>query len=229
MRDIIYIVQEDIIDKMNCVIDVQSFVGDVVTVCSHKWERVNSVVTDSLGNTYKVTNVNYETNEVTLSPQGAYTFSGSTLTLNKPYFFTGTPLATNKEWTNFNNDERKKVPFAWMVEPTSERFKSVEDTLERESDILIVFLDSNNIEQWVTTQTHANRLQALYNMVQEFVDTIKREYLFYSDEMEYDTKNFTKFGKETSSGVENNIIDANLTGVELKLTLPVNKQALCVC
>lgn len=229
MRDIIYIVEEDIIDKMNCVINVDSFVGNVVTVCSHKWERVNSTVTDELSNTYKVTAVDYGSNEVTLSPEGAYTFSGGSLTLNKPHFFTGTPLATNKEWSNFNNDERQKVPFAWMVEPTTERFNSVTDSLERESDILIVFLDSNNIEQWVTTETHSNRLQALYNMVQEFVDTILRESLFYSDTLEYNTKNFTKFGKETSSGVENNIIDANLTGVELRLTLPINKQTLCKC
>ena len=229
MRDIIYIVEEDIIDQMDCVVNVASYVGNVVTVCSHKWARTGTTVTDELSNTYTVVSVDYDTNEVELLPNGAWNFSGDSYTLTKPYFFTGTPLATNKEWSNFNADERNKVPFSWLVEPTSETFKSVEDTLERESTLLIVFLDSNNVSQWITTETHANRLQALYNMVQEFVDTIKREALFYSDNLEYNTKNFTKFGRETSSGVENNIIDANLTGVELRLTLPVNKTTSCEC
>ncbi len=229
MKDIINIVQDEIIDKMDLTITVDSFIGGVLTVCNVKWARIGMIVTDGSLNDYTVTAVDYDLSTITVSPNGAYVFSGTTLTLIRHYFFVGTPIATNKEWKSFNRDERKKVPFAWMLEPTSESFKSEQDTLERESSLIMIFLDSNNIEQWITTQTHSERLQALYNMVEEFVNTIKRNALFYSEDLEFDTKNFTKFGRETSSGMDSNIIDANLTGIELRLTLSVNRIGVCIC
>jgi len=227
LRDIVYIIEEDIIDQMDCNSTVRLVNGNVLTVCGVKWARVGTVLTDSLAQTYTVTAVDYVLKTITITPNGAYTFAGTVITLNNPYFFTGTPISTNKEWKSFSNDQRQKVPFAWLVEPNDEDFKSDQDTLERESDILMVFLDSNDINQWQTMDTHNNRLRALYNMVEEFVDTIKREPLFFSDELSFKTKNFTKFGKETSSGMEANIIDGNLTGVELRLTLPINRADEC--
>ena len=227
MRDIVYIIEENIIDRMNCNISVLSVSGNVLTVCDVKWSRVGLILTDIYTQTYTITAVDYVLNTITVEPNGGYNFNGTLITLNKPYFFTGTPISTNKEWKSFSIDERNKVPFAWLVEPNDEDFKDEQDTLERESDILMVFLDSNNTNQWRTMDTHDNRLQALYNMVEEFMDTIKREFLFYSDNLSFKTKNFTKFGKETSSGMEANIIDANLTGVELRLTLPINRVNEC--
>ena len=93
----------------------------------------------------------------------------------------------------------------------------------------MIFLDSNNIEQWNTKETHSERLRAIYNMVEEFINTIKRNTLFYSDTLDFDTKNFTKFGRETSSGMDSNILDANLAGIELRLTLSVNRLGVCIC
>ena len=212
---------------MDCEITVRLVAGDVLTVCGVKWARIGLILTDSLSQTYTITAVDYVLKTITITPNGAYTFAGTVINLNKPYFFTGTPISTNKEWKSFSADERQKVPFAWLVEPNDEDFKDDQNTLERESEILMVFLDSNNTNQWRTMDTHDNRLRALYNMVEEFVDTIKREPLFFSDELSYKTKNFTKFGKETSSGMEANIIDANLTGIELRLTLPINRDGVC--
>ncbi len=214
---------------MDVNVTVSLIVGDVLTVCNPKWARIGMTVEDSLSNTYTVTAVDHVAFTITVTPNGAYVFTGTLLVLIRPYFFVGTPIATNKEWAKFNADERKKVPFAWMIDPTTETFMNKQDTLERESDLHMVFLDSNNTEQWATTDTHDNRLQAIYNMVDEFVETIRRNPLFFSDELEYTTKNFTKFGKETSEGMVANIIDANLTGVDLRLTLPVNDRGECKC
>ena len=131
MKDIIYIVEQEIVDKMNVIVTVDSFVVDVLSVCDVKWARIGMIVTDGSLNKYTVTAVDYDLSTITVSPNGAYAFSGTTLTLVRPYFFVGTPIATNKEWKSFNRDERKKVPFAWMLEPTSESFNSEQDTIER--------------------------------------------------------------------------------------------------
>lgn len=211
---------------MDNVVHVSSVTDNVLTTCGIKWARVGMVVTDSGDNSYTITEINHEARTITLSEN---LITGTTIALKMPLFSSGTPIATNKEWKAFDRDERAKLPFAWLVEPTKERFKGQQDTLERESDILMVFLDSNNVNQWLTMDTHDNRLQSLYNMVDAFIQAIKDNPLFYSDLLEFDTKNFTKFGKETTRGMELNIIDANLTGVELRLTLPINRAEECYC
>jgi len=221
MRDIVYIVEKEIVDKMNCIVTVQSFVGNVLSVCNQKWASTEKKVTDHLGNEYTITEVSHEDSTITLAPVGAWTFSGTTLLLNKPTFFVGTPTATNSEWTLFSSDERNKVPFIWMVEPTRESVLSENSTIERRSDLRIVFLDSSNFQQWLTMDTHDNRLQALYYMVDEFIRVIRSNSIFFSDEMTHEIVNFTKFGKETAQGFEKNIIDANLTGIDLKITVSV--------
>ena len=97
MRDIVYIVRDEIVGKMNNQLKVKLIVGNVLTVCSLKWATVGKIVKDDLDNEYKVTEVNYDNFTVTVTPLGSYVFTGKTLFLNTPYFFTGTPLATNSE------------------------------------------------------------------------------------------------------------------------------------
>ena len=224
MIDITKIVKEEIIDKMDVTINVTSINGNVLSICDFKWIRLGTVFKDDLGKEYTVTKVDAGTITIT----SVHTFTGSKLHLKPPYFFVGTPIATNSEWTSFNNDERKKVPFAWMLEPTNEVLKGEQSDLERESSIHIVFLDSNDIVSWRTDDTHKNRLQGLFNMVSDFRKAIIDNPLF-DDVDDMRLKNFTKFGKETASGVENNIIDANLTGVEMRVTLKILKQNSCKC
>lgn len=227
MRDIICIVEDEIVKKMNCEVQVDSFVDNVLTTCNPKWARDGKVVTDSELNEYTISEVNHVDSTITIVPNGEFTFSGTILILNKPKFFVGTPIATNTEWARFSSDQRTAVPFIWMVEPTKEHFGDELDPIERESDLVLVFLDSNDTVQWDTKATHNNRLQALYNMVDEFIATIRREAFFFSDNMTHDVMNFTKFGKETSSGVENNIIDANLTGIDLRVTVEICNSSCC--
>lgn len=222
MRDIVYIVENEIVDKMDCIVMVQSFVGNVLTACNPKWSRSGKTVKDYLGNEYTIASVNHTDSTITLTPLGAWTFSGTTLLINKPTFFVGTPIATNSEWAAFSNNEANKVPFIWMVEPTREVFLDEYSTIKRRSDLRIVFLDSNDTQKWLTMDTHNNRLQALYYMVDEFVRVIQNNNVFFSDDMTYDVVNFTKFGKETAQGVEKNIIDANLTGLDLKITVSIS-------
>lgn len=231
MRDIVYIVRDDIVANMDNSCVVKDINGNDITLCNVKWAAVNKVVTDSLGNEYRITAVDYSTNIVTVLPLGAYVFTGNVLYLNTPYFFTGTPRATNSEWVKFTNDERKKTPFIWMVEPTKERPKDSviqPSSIERESDLRIVFLDTNNHEKWLTLDTHDNRLQALYNMRTEFIRVIRDTPKFH-DIKNSQARNITKFGTETSNGFEANIIDSNLTGIDCRLTLSILKIDGCNC
>ncbi len=227
MRDIVYIVEQEIVDNMDNIVTVSSIAGNVLTVCGTKWARIGKVVQDGSANDFTIAAVDQTLKTITVTPVGP-SFTGDTLALNVPTFVVGTPLATNKEWTGLERDERTKVPFIWMVEPTPEVLNAQDNPVERASSIRIVFLDSNNIESWLTTDTHDNRLQALYNMVSEFITAIDGNNLFEPLTTK-DIRNLTKFGTETAQGFDANIINANLTGIEVRLTLNINKEDDCIC
>lgn len=230
MKDIAYIVRDEIVAKMDNTIKVKSISGNDLTICGGlKWVAVLKIVKDNLDNEYRVTDVDTVTNIVTTEPLGAYSFTGKLLYLNRPHFFTGTPVATDTEWTKYTEDESDKTPFIWMVEPTSESVLDDQDSsIERNSNIHIVFLDTNNVEDWLTLDTHAYRLQALYNMRTEFINAVKKNTLFQGISNST-VRNITKFGTEKNGSFQANIIAANLTGVDNRLTLSIYKEDDCNC
>lgn len=233
MIDIYDIVKDEIVEKMDNSLRVVKIVDNggtyTLTICnSVKWARVKLTISDAALNAYTISAVDYSARLITVTPLGAYAWTSTTGTLQKPKFFIGTPMRTNEEWLQFSNDERNKVPFIWMVEPTQERVKPDSDGKERESDIRIVFIDSNNSPGWITTDVHEKRLKALYNMVSEFFRTIENNPLFGDIESDRQIRNLTRFGTETSNGFERNIIDADLTGIDARVALPIMKQS-CKC
>ena len=58
---------------------------------------------------------------------------------------------------------------------------------------------------------------------------IKQYRVFDIGNDKYDLKNFTRFGTESNNGFTANIIDADLTGVELRISLPIYKLSDCKC
>jgi hypothetical protein len=227
LRDIIYIVEQEIVDKMDCNVEVTGIVSNDLTVCDPKWAAFEHVVMDSIGGTFTVSAVNHNINVITLIDATGFT---GNMVLKKPYFFVGTPRATNAEWEDFALNLRDKLPAIWMVEPTAERPNyDPKSPIERESDVRLEFIDTNDTTNWITTKTHSIRLQSLYNMYTEFVKVINKNPLFNRDRLtEGKIKNLTKFGTETKSGFKDHIIDANLTGLDTRLTLVINKGE-CKC
>lgn len=228
MRDIYQIVKQEIWANMDRTIHVSSFdiTNDIITlnVCDTKWARVGLGLVDDAPSGFTIVTVDHENRVITLNGS-SWVGNG---TLQRYKFFIGTPISTNEEWTAFSRDERQKVPFVWMVEPTQEEIQGVNSDLERISDIRLVFLDDNFIGKWLTDEVHENRLQAIYNAVEWFLKAIKGNPLFEFKDT-YVVKNFTKFGTESTQGFAANIIDANLTGIEVRLSLPINKDDNCNC
>lgn len=231
MKDILYIVQDEIIAKMNGVISVESSVLNSTTwtiqACNIKWARVGKTVTDENGQVFTITLVDNLANIMEIT--GHLTIVGN-LTLTNPYFFIGTPIKTNTEWLQFSTNEMKKVPFVWMVEPTRERLLQDDNPNDRESDLFLVLLDNSNSGSWLTKDVHAQRLQALYNMVSEIRRVINANKMFERLKSDIQVKNFTRFGTETANGFDSNIIDADLTGIEMRFSLKIRRKTyLCNC
>lgn len=227
MTDIYQIVKDEIIANIDNSIHVQSVLAAgseyTLTVCATKWARVGLKITDESLTEFTITGVS--SNQIVCTGVNPWNGHGQ---LQVYKFFIGTQMSTNKEWKEFDSDERKKVPFIWMVEPTKEEVQPRGSSVERISDLRLIFLDDNNVLSWQTTDTHEQRLYAIYQAVEYFVKAVKANRRFKRLEG-FTVKNFTRLGKEMEEGFVANVIDANLTGVELRLSLPIYKASCRNC
>jgi hypothetical protein len=139
----------------------------------------------------------------------------------------GTKLATNLEWTKMSNDVKTKTPIIWLLETTRERVFGRGDSREREFEIRMYFLDETNIKDYATKDHREQVVRPMQQLVLEFIETIKRSPEYQTIE-EYEMYSFSRFGVQQDNGYFKNILDANLSGVELRLTLTKFKSN-CKC
>jgi hypothetical protein len=142
------------------------------------------------------------------------------------FYLTGTRLAANQEWTMASSDLRNKLPLVWLLETINERFYGPGSPVERESELRIYFLNETNIAEFYTEDHRTNVVQPMTQLAQAFVSVIQNDPQFGTID-NYQIRTFSRFGVETQKGVVQNILDANLSGVELQITVPVYKTYRC--
>jgi hypothetical protein len=90
----------------------------------------------------------------------------------------------------------------------------------------IFFLDQTDITQYYTAEHRANVVQPMIDLARQFIQVIENTPSFGRIE-QYQIRTFSRFGVESQKGMIQNILDANLSGVELQVTLPVYKSYTC--
>ena len=91
----------------------------------------------------------------------------------------------------------------------------------------IFFLDETDIVNYYTADHITNVVYPMEQLVKEFIDTINRNRQFKTIES-WEIIEFSRFGVEQENGMFQNILDANLSGVELRITLTKYKEN-CKC
>jgi hypothetical protein len=193
--------------------------GNKTLSCETKWARKGKKVAAS-GEEFLITGIEYDV-EMTS------TYLGSTIpapdldgviNLPSPFFISGTKLATNREWTIATNDLTAKTPIIWLLETLRERRFGKGDVRDREMELRLFFLDETNVEQYYTEDHRREVVYPMQKMVDEFIRTVERNRNFKTIE-DYTIRSFSRFGVEQDNGMFQNILDANLSGVELNITL----------
>lgn len=147
--------------------------------------------------------------------------------LQKPFFVSGTHISANREWSVFDKDLMKKTPLIWLLETTRVKKYGRESVYDYSGDLRIFFLDETNPAQYKTRDHLEQAVNPMHNLAQLFLNTLAKDVKFKPvDEFELIT--FARFGVERQDGIFQNIIDANLSGVELRLNLTKYKQN-CKC
>jgi hypothetical protein len=226
MEDIVKIFKREIVDKMDLSLKVKSITnaGLTLNVCNIKWARKGKYVENELAVKFQIVDVDPDLNTITL----AVPFIGNEVTIYKPFYFYGTPTQVNSEWGAVTKIEVDKIPFIWLIEPMNENPFGKESAIERESEIRAIFVDGRFVTNWKVKDIHEFRVQPLLNMTEEYQDTVNKNRLF-KRVTDYRSKTLTKLGSETEQGFLKNILDANLTAIDVRHTLPIYKTYKCNC
>jgi hypothetical protein len=200
----------------NKIIGVYDPVAEVTETCKTKYARPGKYVTDESNNQFLITEV--ETDE--------YIKSGTadgTLSLAVPYYINGTKIAANREWSIADENLFNKTPIVWLLHDLRYFKYGRESVFDWESDIRVFFLDETDILNYYTKDHITNVVEPMTELALLFIEAVNldRRYLTID---QYEMINFTRFGTEQENGYFQNILDANLSGVELRLKLTRYKE-----
>lgn len=226
-QDLSNIIHQIVLDIDNTIEGTFDDVLNRTNVCKTKWIRKGKKVTDSDGNEYVV--MDFATDEwIVANPMNssAPPLEGI-ITIGVPYFITGTPMSANREWTIVTNDVTAKTPIVWYLDFI--RFKQFgrESTIEFESELRIFFLDETDVRNYYTKDHRDNVVRPMTELVNGFIESVHGNRIFKRID-DFEILTFSRFGVEKENGMFQSILDADLSGVELRLTLVKYKEN-CKC
>jgi hypothetical protein len=217
-------------------IEASQFIGDLVSqidnsivgeynendgrtyFCNTKWARKGKHITDSLGQKFIIIGVK---TDVWIKAEHV---TDPTIVLDKlcfldpTYFITGTKLATNREWSIATNNLENKLPLIWLLEIISETGYGRGSALDRSIEAKLFFLDETDPSQYYTSDHREQVVKPMQKLMMEFLEVVDNDRMYEVVE-NYRYKTFSRFGVEQENGVLQNILDANLSGVALDITL----------
>ena len=144
-----------------------------------------------------------------------------------PYWLTGTKISANREWTIADNDLLNKTPIVWLLELIKYKAFGRESTFDWESELRLFVLDETNVTDFYVADHREQVVLPMENLVDEIIKVINNDRKFVRVES-YDVYSFSRFGVEKDQGMFQNILDANLSGVELRIVLKKYKEN-CKC
>lgn len=146
-----------------------------------------------------------------------------------PFYFHGTPMATGNEMSRILSGS-DKLPMIYLLEIiTDVKDKDPESSIDRLTDVRLFFLDEANFGDWDTDQHYSEAIIPMMNYADLFVD-----YLIESSNVgvinDYELTYHAKFGLnyKTNSGHIQNLFPEKLSGVQLRIKMPILKSLSCV-
>lgn len=227
MKEVVKIMQ-DVIDSIDNTIfgTIDASTGAILT-CKTKWMRIGKSVFNADGDEYKVlTLVRDEQFTAEAVNLNSPPLEG-TIYLQSPFWISGTHMATNNEWTKVTPNLLQKTPIAWLLETIRLVKYGYGDTRDFETEVRMFFLDETDIVNYYTADHREQVVLPMSELAIEFIETLKSNRKFKLID-QYQMLTFSRFGIERSDGMFQNILDANLSGVEVQVSVTKYKEN-CKC
>ncbi len=195
-------------------------VTEVTDMCLTKYARVGKYVTDESANEYLITDLKRDEWLKIGNATGK-------LFLTKPYFLSGTRISANREWTIATSDLTQKTPIIWLLSDVRYTQYGRESVYDWASEVRLFFLDETDVVNYYSDDHVSNVVTPMSELATLFIKSVEKDRQFLTVDT-YEIRNFTRFGTEDTQGYVENILDANLSGVELIITLTKYREN-CKC
>ena len=145
-------------------------------------------------------------------------------------YFHGKPSSVNNEYSLKDEYTRNKTPFSWVYENYEYTGEDTESAFAAEfNGIRIFFLDWTKVQEWNNDEHNKYVIKPMENLAKMVVAYIKEDYSFRRPE-NYRIKPHTRFGVDrTNKGDDKKIINEDLSGVELNISLQLYNLDFCKC
>jgi hypothetical protein len=232
-RDIVDIVQDEIISRIDNTVRVTSIIESTpsdlrFTVCDYKWLKTKGGHLRSAGDVfYYPDDIDPETGIIHAKNPGTALELRQVLTIKPPVFVHGTHRVTNVEWLrSINKDVRLGVPLIWLKETIpGMRYPEDHSQLKDETPTFY-FLDEIDVVDSTNAEQRVQGVKPMLALVAAFYKAIEDGYEITRRSGSFE-KTISRFGNEMKDGMIENILDANLGGVEIRPTLTITKTVGC--
>lgn len=223
-------IMQDLFDRINLLeIEVISVALPRVFVCETKYISIGKTIKDENNNEYLVTA--FEANNwIDVSAKnGAPPFAGTIVKPPPVLFMHGTPKTTNNEFLQINSRTLKKVPFAWLLESYEYDDLAPDSSLEAVFNVRIFLLDWCDLPKWTNNKHNELAIKPMEALRDSLREVINSDYSF-KRLVSINTKVRPRFGVEISNeGNDRQIIDQDLSGIEIVFSLEAYDVSVCKC
>jgi len=144
--------------------------------------------------------------------------------IDVPLFLFGNPKMVSGELIKRINNGNGSWPYIWLVE-----ISNTSGTLDPAAAVTqtpsfnLFFLDSNDYENWSIQQHYDNDIYVMSNYINFVLSILKsRRDVYETDSITYTTTNHVNFGDYiVDEGMNERILNDNVTGVQLQVDLPI--------
>ena len=138
-------------------------------------------------------------------------------------------LDTNTKLTGIMQMDAK-TPMVYLRRPYRDQFEAEDSAVERTVTCVIYFLCEDGFEEYDIDQRDTECIKPMRSMAYAFVDMLKSNSQIAGNLIDaYTIEDKLKFGIYTEKGVEKAYWDTNVSGCELNIDIPVNRNYECNC
>lgn len=223
----------DIVQSLSFDIPVESIVdnGDGtydINVCNTYHQSANNCTIQLDSKNYSVTGVETDKKIVIKEVDpGSGAPSITVYPLAAPKFFHGTLFDTNNELIKITKTS-EKLPMVYLFEKFQEnKDRDRASIIDRTAVLRLFCMDNAKYGQWNTGDHYNNVIDSMANLVKE----LDEAFIDSSEIGKYDaftTVNWVNLGVDTSNGQPERTIEDFLSGVEMRISLPILIETDCI-
>lgn len=124
-------------------------------------------------------------------------------------------------------DINDRVPMFWLYEVFEETFNNDDElVLDRTSPLRLFFLDNSNFEDWNNDEHYTFIINPMLNLAESFIEFLKNNPRIQQFEQHLVTSH-KNFGEVSDSGHVASYLGDEVSGVQVRITLPIDKDLTC--